>query len=113
MSTTPHEMSVDEMRTKFLEHVDAMIEYWSDDTRERGGGRQRLEGLAFSLLVALDGGAAALPRFVVIPCPHESDKMFHQSRGENWYPSAGRHRDASSDIAGSLHEHFHDVRRRR
>jgi hypothetical protein len=62
--------------------------------------RRRLEGLAHSILVALDGNAMALPGFVVAPMPHPSDRDYCIENGENFYPEAP---DVSCDIAGELH----------
>jgi hypothetical protein len=62
----------------------------------------RFEGLAFSLLVILDGGTD-LPGFKLSPDPHPSDKEFNQKRGENWFPK-------DCDIAGELHELFRNFK---
>ncbi len=60
-----------------------MVEYWAAlDMPEMA----RLEGLAFSILVALDGEAAAIPAFIVAPYPHPDDKHYHVENGENYYP---------------------------
>lgn len=94
----PRALTVDEVRTAFLEHVRSMVDYW--ETVESADGqtlRSRLEGLAFSILVALDGSALALPAFKVSPMPHPDDAAFNRAQGENWYPT-------DVDIAGSLHE---------
>jgi hypothetical protein len=64
-----------------------------------------MEGLAFSILVMLDGGSAMLPGFVVAPLPDPSDKDYHIMKGENYFPE---NHDAAEkikgDIAGALHE---------
>ena len=65
--------------------------------------KDRLEGLAFSMLVILDGGAMDLPGFIVAPDPHPSDKEYHISEGSNYFPE--NHKlDVKGDIAGCLHE---------
>ena len=71
-------------REAFLEHVWDMIEYWEHEERQDWPGR--LRGLAFSLLVALDGGAGELPGYSVRPL-----------RGNR------------KDIAGGLHDRFYQV----
>ena len=103
----PHEMTADEVRDKLLSHIWTMIRYW-----ERNGGveRDKMEGLAFSILVALDGSSSGLPGFVVAPAPHESDIDFHKEHGENWYPPFEE--DHVCDIGGSLHDHFHKFGRK-
>lgn len=57
-------------------------------------------GLAFSIIVMLDGGNVGMPGFKVIPMPHPSDREYCKQNGENWYPTG-------CDIGGSLHEHWH------
>jgi hypothetical protein len=98
----PRELTGDEVREEFLSHVRAMVRYWA--TQPEGEGcrtvQDRCEGVAFSILCALDGCAGELPAFTVTPAPHPSDQAYHQKQGENWYPSAG-------DIAGGLHELLH------
>ena len=96
----PREYTIEECREKFLTHVAVMADYWA---KLPGlSVEARCEGVAFSLLVALDGGTMALPLFVVTPGPHPDDKEYHFRRGEDWWPSEG-------DIAGTLHESFHEA----
>jgi len=73
--------SENDMRDDFLEHVRHLVEYWNEIEKEDT--IEKLEGLAFSILVALDGGSAALPGYSVIPLGN-----------------------SECDIAGSLHELF-------
>lgn len=85
-----------EIRKQFLDQLRAYVTYWNglpDKTP-----KEKLEGLAFSICVMLDGGSA-LPGFRVIPSPHPDDRKFHQDEGSNWYPN-------DVDIAGSLHDEF-------
>ena len=100
----PRVMTVDEVRAVFLDHVAGIVDYWENESRA-GSVRDRLEGVAFSILVALDGEAAMLPGFTVTPSPHESDEAFHRKEGTNWFPN-------DVDIADGLHEHLHDAFRR-
>jgi hypothetical protein len=104
MSSKPHELSVDEVRNNFLDHVRGIVEYWNDESRVKSSTKERLEGVAFSILVALDGGSAGLPGFVVAPSPHPDDKDYCKMEGENWYPKAPV---VKCDIAGCLHELFY------
>lgn len=71
-----------ECRQAFYQHLALMIDYWSDLPAERlsipgspprSEAHERLEGLTFSILVAIDGGAMTLPRFKMIPDPHPED----------------------------------------
>jgi hypothetical protein len=99
------EKTTEEIREEFLKHVRSLINYWDkvegkDSPKTQ---KDRLDGLAFSIMVALDGGAMALPGFIVAPCPHPSDKEYHISEGSDYYPE-NHELDIKGDIAGSLHE---------
>jgi len=107
VSKEPHEYTTEEARQIFLKKVWDYVEYWDKESRADDA-RSKLEGLAFSMLVILDGGATDLPGFAVVPCPHESDKKFHEEEGEPWFRPCG---EIEGDIAGSLHELFHDAGR--
>jgi hypothetical protein len=91
-------LTADEAKDKFLTRVSGYVDYWA--TLPGKTQRERLEGLAFSLMAILDGGASDLPGFTVKPRPHESDKEYYTERGENYFSK-------TTDIAGSLHESIH------
>ena len=93
-------LTVDEVREKFLRKVWSYIHYWKT-TKLDNPDQCRVEGLAFSILVILDGGTE-LPGFTLAANPHPEDKEYHQKEDENWYPDF--HQD--QDIAGVLHELF-------
>jgi len=100
----PREYTMEEVREIFLGHIHMMVNYWDSDPRIENQ-TARLEGLAFSILVALDGGASGCPGFIVAPSTHPSDKEYHRKNLENWYP---QNNDAvvKCDISGCLHETF-------
>lgn len=102
--TTPRAMTEEEVRTVFLDHIARMVDYWEHEPRADTL-RDRLEGVAFSILAALDGGAMTLPGFRVYPNPHKSDKAYNRKKGRNWYPN-------DVDIAGGLHEHWYEAIKR-
>lgn len=97
------EKTREEVREAFLSHVRVMVDYWK---REAASGRAEdpVEGIAHSILVALDGGASGLPKFLVAPDPHPDDRAFREQNDEDWYPPAP---EVPCDIAGHLHECFH------
>lgn len=100
------EYTEEEIRHQYLKLVWSYIEYWlalPDKTC-----RQRLEGLAFSLLVIIDG-ESELPGFILAPFPHPDDKEYRKSKGQNWFPE-NPEVEVKGDIAGSLHELFHSYR---
>lgn len=92
--------TVEEMRERFIAHLEELARYWAKTDLERPEFRQyiaekgetlyRIEGFLHSLLVTLDGGSADLPRFNLTPSPHPDDKAFCQSQGENWWPDDNR-----------------------
>ena len=101
MSEQPREYTEDEVCDAFLAHVRDSIEYWHDLPDKTC--RERMRGLAFSILSALDGSAMDLPAFIVAPSPHPDDKAFHQENDENWWPE-NHDKDIAADISGGLHE---------
>jgi hypothetical protein len=104
----PREWTEDEVRENFLRQVWAMIDYWNKLERDTSP-QEKLEGLAHSIFVMLDGGSGAnIPGFIVAPCPHPDDEEFHKERGENWYPT--NHESnmfVDGDIGGCIHEMFY------
>lgn len=96
----------DEVRDNFISQIIFMIEFW--ETANRDTWREKMEGLAFSILVMLDGEHGDMPGFKVIPNPHPDDRKFHQSRGEKWYPAGPAY---EVDIGGCLHERWHPILR--
>lgn len=93
--------SEDEARKIFLQHIWNLIGYWAAEPCSE---QEKLEGLAHSILVALDGGAAELPGYNVVPISNEEDVLFHKIRGEKYYP------EESYDIAGCLHGSFYSCK---
>ncbi len=91
----------DEIRDRFIAHVWTMIDY--QEQKESRTSREKLQGLAFSILAAIDGKAMALPAFELCPSPHPDDKQFHIDEGDDYYPEGDEH----VDIAGSLHDRLY------
>jgi hypothetical protein len=107
MASRGRAYTTEEVRERFLRYIWETVEYWEEygtDTREK------LEGLAFSILATLDGSTLAFPPFIVAPFPHPDDKQCHRDAGERWFPET---RAVPTDIAGSLHELFFLLRPRR
>jgi hypothetical protein len=87
------ELTEEECRKQFLDQVRTYIDHWS---HKNTSVEDKLKGLAFSIMVILDGGTN-LPGFAVIPYPHEDDRQFCIDNNINWWPDG-------VDISGSLHE---------
>lgn len=83
-------MTPEQMRDEFLRGVVHNVNYWLRESRAPTA-QEKLEGLAFSMLVMLDGGSST-PGCQVIPNCDE----------DGW---------SRQDIGGGLHEHFHRVLR--
>lgn len=94
----------DEVREQFLKKVASYAKYWENESRAVTV-REKLEGLAFGMLVILDGGCPDIPGFLVIPNPHPEDKDYHISEGEDYFPFSKSIKDVrANDIGGGLHE---------
>lgn len=100
------EFTQEEVQTQFLNYVRMLSEYWLNDSRTFDV-KKKLDGLAFSILTMLDGGAADMPAFAVIPNPHPDDKGYRKAIGANYYPDFNENDEAFCNIAGSLHDRLH------
>jgi hypothetical protein len=80
----PRPITADEAREKFLELVRAYVEYWANESRTPDT-RQKLDGLAFSILNILDGTTVGFPACDVVLRPHADDEEFLRGEGNNWY----------------------------
>lgn len=99
------EKTTEEIREEFLSQIWHLLNYWSElDLKER----EKMEGLAFSILGILDGVSGGSPGFLVAPITDPSDKEFHISQGEDYYPLNDENA-VKGDIAGGLHELFNRV----
>jgi hypothetical protein len=100
----PRELTKDEVTDKFLKHIKAMEKYWEGLPNKSS--EEKLNGLAFSILVLLDGGAGFMPSFIVAPSPHEEDKDFCINEEKtNYFPENHQIEDKiKCDISGGLHE---------
>lgn len=83
--TEPHEYTAEECRDKFLTHLAGLVEHWANESRAPSA-LEKLNGLAFSMLVLLDGGSGMMPAFDVYPSPHEEDAEFNREMGNSWWP---------------------------
>ena len=101
----PREMTEDEVRQEFLTHVRETVKYWAD--LPKYSDFDKCEGVAFSILTAIDGCSMALPGFMLIPAPHPDDKAYHEQQGKNWYPDPPKVK--LCDIAGGLCEEWEQL----
>jgi len=95
------EITTDEVKEKFLEHVRVLVRYWDNQNEQTSF--EKLSGLAFSILSTIDGSSLDLPKFILAPDPHKEDKEYHIDENSNYYPD-NNDIDIKSDISGGLHE---------
>lgn len=78
----PRAFTKDELRDKFLDHIKNLVTYYSElkDRTEK----EKLQGLAFSILCTFDGVANDFPCMDILMHPHEDDKQYHIDNEENW-----------------------------
>lgn len=77
----------DEMREEFLEQIRILVNYWggdSDNKVKEKTSKEKLDGLAFSILNIFDG-STVLPAFDIVVRPHKDDKKYNIERGEKYY----------------------------
>ena len=98
------EKTEDEIRTEFLNHIRHLVNYW--DKVDKPTSKEKLEGLAFSILAMLDGCSGDICGFIVAPSTHEDDKQYNIDNGEDYYPQ-NHETNVKGDIAGGLHDLFY------
>ena len=97
-----------EVRNLVLDHVWVLVNHWDRDSRVTDT-REKLQGLAFSMLAMLDGSSVGLPKFIVAPDPHETDQAYHTDQGSNFF-QPNHESEVECDISGGLHEEFYNRR---
>lgn len=102
--TSPKEKKMEEVREDFLNHVRDMVDYWHDVPNKTE--KEKLNGLAFSIMAALDGCSVDIPGFIVAPLPHETNKQYHMDNEEDYYPE-NHNSEVNCNIAGELHDHYY------
>jgi len=103
----------EEVLNRVLDHIWHLIGYWNSEgysnVEKTRSTRERMEGLAFSILAMLDGSCMDIPKFIVAPDPHPADKEYHQDNDENWFPDNSE-ANIECDLGGGLHELFNSRR---
>jgi len=96
----PREYTEQEVLEKFISAVDDFIDYWNDEPGLDQ--RDRLKGLAHSILCIIDGCNASIPAFILAPDPHPDDKEYLKENCTNWYPETTS--EVNCNLSGSLHD---------
>jgi hypothetical protein len=93
-------LTPEEVRTKLLTQIALMADYWATTVPPATTTLERTHGLAFSILVILDGESPALPAFDLSPAPCPGDKAYFESRGRPWFEAI------PVNSSHSLHEEY-------
>jgi len=97
------EITREEARYLFMKHIADTVHYWDKESRAESA-REKLEGLAFSILVTIDGGSSGLPAYSLSPLSRSADDIrYAKENGFDYYPK--KPMDIGADQA--LHEVFH------
>lgn len=82
----PRAVTQAEAREIFLDSIRANIQYWASNSRVANSShRERLEGLAHSILCIFDGVSGSMPCAIDLRLrPHPDDKQFCIDGGNNW-----------------------------
>lgn len=108
----PREYTLAEVRQQFLDTVRQLARYWGDEkTVTDHSPLRRCEGVAFGILVLLDGMNGGMPGFALVPTFHPDDPKHHKENGENWYPT----QEVTCDIREGvmMHDEFYAEERAR
>lgn len=96
------EYSEEDARLFFLKHIHNLINYWLNEDKAKTT-KDKMEGLAFSILSTLDGEVGNMPSYQLKPFNSKEDIEYLKKNGEDYYPENG------IDIAGCLHEFFYKI----
>lgn len=87
----PRAYTKEEVQKMILGHCRAVARYWANlpDVDPHTGIKQSVEdrcnGVAFSILVMIDGCSMEIPALDLTLCPHPDDKSYDQKKGSNWF----------------------------
>lgn len=104
MNKSPRPYTKKEVKEMLLKQIHVRCEYWAKESRTTNT-LEKLQGLAFSILVLLDGDSLELPKMDLVLRPHPSDKEFCEKEWRNWF------KDGMIINADSLlHDDFYEKR---
>ena len=104
-SIDPDVITREEARRRFLKTVKSIADYWAHESRAATA-KEKCDGVAFSILVLLDGGNCGNPAYTVIPTPNKDDKSYCVERGLDFYEDVPDSVTATDIGQGCLHEEF-------
>lgn len=96
----------EEIKNKILHHLAHLVDYWSDnDIIKRETTKERMQGLVHSMLAFMGGRTLGCCALDIVAAPHEDDKEYHISEGENYFEDGTRVSLDSSDWFVFLKKH--------
>lgn len=99
------EITQDEARHLFLKHIASLVEYWEKESRASTS-KDKLEGLAFSIMVTLDGGSGGHPGYQLIPNTNPEDIDFAKKEGFDYYPEEPEDIIGNSSLHNSINQYL-------
>lgn len=96
----PRAYTPEELRDMLLDHMRGVAAYWADVNPGSMSVKERIEGAMFSTLSMLDGCTMDICAWDLVARPHEDDKEYLRSQGENWI-------EPGTVISTALHEFWH------
>lgn len=79
----PRAWTKEEVCDKFVKHLMVAAREWANYPNKTP--LERTEGLVHTMLATIDGCSLGIPALDLVPQPHEEDKEFHISEGENYF----------------------------
>jgi hypothetical protein len=102
--SAPRAFTTEEELRMLIRHIRYMATYWAkipDISKQ-----EACDGVAFSILAALDGSSPAVPAYHLTVSVHESDEAYHKKQGENWHAGGLKITESVH-----LHELYYDQKR--
>ena len=101
----PRELTPEEIRMMVVNHVHGIVDYW--DKVENKDTREKLDGVAFSILSMFDGSVPHIPPFIVAPATDKEWKKHFIAEGMDYFPNNYKvFRKVQGNISGSLHDEY-------
>lgn len=104
----PRQKTKNEIKKEFISNILSAIDYWEKE-QSTPTTRQKMMGVAFSILVMLDGEDANMPAFIVAPDVNSLINKDCIKDGEDYYPAQDK--EVKGNISGDLHELFAQMRK--
>lgn len=81
--SAPRPFTAEEEQRMLVKHIRSLARYWAGVPEKNK--QEACDGLAFSILAALDGSSPSIPAYHLTVSVHESDEAYCKKQGENWH----------------------------